>query len=74
MRVKNYITVIGQVSIMGKALQQMCSDRKTNTNKRYYSTKKEKDRSRISEDSRFTEHFTNKETPERNPSPMAVSS
>jgi len=58
---------------MGKELQQGCNDRRTSTIERCYKGREE-DCSPVSEDSRFTgESFTKEGSPERDPSPVAVS-
>ena len=58
---------------MGKALQQRCDDKRTDTIERCYKGREE-EHLPISEDSRFTrESFTKKGSPERDPSPVAVS-
>jgi len=58
---------------MGKALQQMCDDGRTDTIERHCK-RREEDCSHISEDSRFTgESFTKEGSPERDPFPVAVS-
>jgi len=64
---------IGQISSMGKALQQRYDDGRTSTIERCYKGR-EKDCSPISEDRRFTGvAFTMEGAPERDPSPVAVS-
>jgi len=58
---------------MGKALQQRCDDRRINTIEKCHKGREE-DCSLLSEDSRFTgESFTKEGSPERDPSPLAVS-
>lgn len=56
-----------------KEFQQKCDDAKTNITERYYKERK-KDCLPISEDSRFTrKNFTKKRSPEKEPSPVALS-
>ena len=64
---------IGQINTMGKALQQRCDDRRTRMRERCYKGREE-DCSPGSEDSRFAgESLTKDRSPERDPSPVAVS-
>ena len=64
---------LGQIEMMGKELQQRCDDRRTGMIERCY-TGREEDCTPISRDSRFAgESFTKEGSPERNPSPVAVS-
>ena len=64
---------IGQINMMGKALQQRHYGGRISTIERCYKGREE-DCSPISEDSRFTgESFTKEESPERDPSPVADS-
>ena len=57
---------IAQINTTGKALQQRCDDRRSSTIEIYYK--------RREEDSSFAgKSFTKKGSPERDPSPMAVS-
>jgi len=58
---------------MGKALQQRCEDRKTGPIERCYEGREE-NCSPISEVSRFAgKSFTSERSPDRDPSPVAVS-
>jgi len=60
---------IGQISTMGKALQQRCDDRRTGTIERCCKGREE-DCSPVSEDSRFAgESFTKEGSPRRDPFP-----
>jgi len=64
---------IGLINTMGKALQQRCNDIRTDTTEKCYKGREE-DCSPISEDSSFTAESSTKEgSPERDPSPGAVS-
>jgi len=67
------VVAIGQISTMGKVLQQRCDDGRTGTIARCYK-RREDDCSPTSEDSRFTGESSTKEgSPTRDPSPVAVS-
>jgi len=64
---------IGQVNTMGKALQEKCIDGRTSMIARCYKGREE-DCSPVLEDSRFPgESFTEKGSPEKELSPVAVS-
>ena len=64
---------IGKINMIGKALPQRCDDRKTSMIEKCYKGREE-DCSPVLEYSRFSgESFTKKGSPERNPSPEAVS-
>ena len=63
----------GQINTMGKALQHRCDDGRTGMIESCYKGREE-DCSPISEDCRFAgENFTKEGSPERDPSPVAVS-
>ena len=67
------VVAIGQISTMGKVLQQRRDDGRTGTIARCYKGREE-DCSPVSKDSRFMEEsFTKEGSPEQDPSPVAVS-
>ena len=62
-----------QTNTRGKALQQRRDNKRTSTIERCYKGREE-NYSPVSEDSRFAgENFTKEGSPERDPSPVAVS-
>lgn len=64
---------IGQINIMGKAIQLRCDDGRSGIIERYYKGR-EKDCSPLSEDSSFAgENFPEEGSLERDPSPLTVS-